>query len=275
MRKPSVAIRIGVVARPELRPEDLLAAARAVESAGVEDLWLWEDSFWSGGLATSTAVLGATSTVHVGLGLMPTPLRNPALAAMEVAALSRLHPGRFTPAFGHGVREWMVKAGAAVESPLTLAREYVTAVRALLHGHQVTAKGRYVRLDGVELSFPPDPDSVPPLLLGANGPKALHLAGEIADGVVLSDIPTVDAVAAAVEAVRAGRSGSSLEHEALHVVGYVEPAPDPATQAIDLVSAGLTTVVFTHWKGDPDPRLLIEAATAGRAALSWREPSRE
>jgi hypothetical protein len=39
---------------------------------------------------------------------------------MEVAALARLHPGRFIPGFGHGVRTWMEQVGAAVESPLTL-----------------------------------------------------------------------------------------------------------------------------------------------------------
>ena len=262
------AVRVGVVARPQLPPERLPDAARAAEAAGVDDLWLWEDSFWSGGVVTSALALDATSTVRVGLGLMPAPLRHPALAAMEVAALSRRHPGRFVPAFGHGVREWMQSAGAAVASPLTLLREYASAVRALLHGEEVTVQGRYVRLDGVRLSLPPDPDAVPPVLLGANGPKALALAGEIADGVVLGDVPTPDAVASAVRFVREARASSPLAGHGLHVVGYVEPAADAAAQAVDLVAAGMTTVVFTRWEGDPDPRLLFPAAAAARAAVS-------
>ena len=261
-------VRVGIVARPQLPPEQLPTAARVAEEAGVDDLWLWEDSFWSGGLVTSAAALAATSTLRVGLGLMPAPLRNPALAAMEVAALGRLHPGRFVAAFGHGVREWMQSAGAAVESPLTLLREYATAVRALLHGDEVTTAGRYVRLDAVRLSMPPARGAVPPVLLGANGPKALRLAGEIADGVVLGDAPTPDAVASAVRIVREGRSSSPLDGSPLHVVGYVAPTVDAAAQAVDLVAAGLTTVVFTRWEGDPDPRLLWEAAATARAALS-------
>ncbi|MCR2791814.1 LLM class flavin-dependent oxidoreductase [Microbacterium sp. zg.Y625] len=202
MSHDGVGVRIGVIARPQLPPEHLPAAARAAEAAGVDDLWLWEDSFWSGGLVTSAAALDATTTLRLGLGLMPVPLRNPALAAMEVAALSRLHPARFVPAFGHGVRAWMQQAGAAVDRPLTLLREYATAVRALLHGEEVTAAGQYVQLDGVRLSMPPAADAVPPILLGANGPKALALAGEIADGVVLGEAPTAGAVASAVQIVR-------------------------------------------------------------------------
>lgn len=268
MHEAEQRARVGVVIRPQLPPEDLLAAVGAVEAEGFDDLWFWEDSFWGGGLVTSTAALSVTSHVRVGLGLMPTPLRNPALAAMEIAALARIHPGRFVPAFGHGVREWMVQAGAAVESPLTLMREYVAAVRALLRGGEVTVDGRYVHLDRVQLSHPPFPAAVPPLLLGANGPKALRLAGELADGVVLDEVPTGEEVAAKVAVVREGRAGSPLENERLQVVGYVKPGADPGAQAVELVSAGLTTIVFSYWEGDPDPRVLFDAAHAARAALA-------
>jgi len=213
------------------------------------------------------AALDATSHIHVGLGLMPAPLRNAALVAMEIAALSRLHPGRFTPAVGHGVPAWMAKAGVSVDSPLTLVREYATAVRRLLHGEEVTVSGRYVRLDSVRLSLPPRPGRVPPLLVGANGPKTLRLAGEVADGVILGEASSADAVEAAVALVRLGRSQSPLEQDFLHVVGYVEPEADPVTQAVDLVSAGLTTIVFTTWDGDPNLTVLIKAAQSARDAL--------
>jgi hypothetical protein len=66
-------IRIGVVSRPQVAAEDLPGITRAVEKAGVDDLWLWEDSFWAGGLVASATALGASTTLRVGLGLMPTP----------------------------------------------------------------------------------------------------------------------------------------------------------------------------------------------------------
>ena len=36
---------------------------------------------------------GATSRVTVGIGLLPVPLRNVALTAMEIATMARLFPG--------------------------------------------------------------------------------------------------------------------------------------------------------------------------------------
>ena len=73
---------------------------------------MWEDRFAEGGLTTATAALAWSSSLRIGLGLMPVPLRNPALAGMEVATLARLFPGRFVPAVGHGVLPWMEQVGA-------------------------------------------------------------------------------------------------------------------------------------------------------------------
>ena len=108
------------------------------------------------------------------------PLRNPALAAMEIATVERLYPGRAIFGFGHGVLDWMGQAGARVASPLTLMREYVPALRRLLAGDEVTTSGRYVRLDRVKLAWPPE--RTVPVLAAGEGPKTLSLTGEVADG---------------------------------------------------------------------------------------------
>jgi alkanesulfonate monooxygenase SsuD/methylene tetrahydromethanopterin reductase-like flavin-dependent oxidoreductase (luciferase family) len=64
--------------------------------------------------------------------------------------LNRLFPGRVTVGVGHGVQSWMRQVGAAAESPMTLLREHLTALRALLRGERMTVDGRYVRLDEAE-----------------------------------------------------------------------------------------------------------------------------
>src|SRR5207248_9122498 len=145
------------------------------EAGGLDDVWRWEDCFAEGGLASAAAALAWSGSLRIGLGLMPVPLRNPALAAMEIATLARLFPGRFVPAAGHGVLAWMDQVGARASSPMTLLREWVTAVRSLLRGQTVTARGQYVRLDGVALDWPPA--AVPSLLVGARGPRTLVLDG--------------------------------------------------------------------------------------------------
>jgi len=119
-----------VVFRPQLAPERLRTFVTLADEVGLDDVWLWEDCFLEGGMTASTAALAWTGSVRLGLGLMPVPFRNPALAAMEIATLARLFPGRFVPSAGHGVLEWMDQVGARAASPMTLLREWVTAVRA-------------------------------------------------------------------------------------------------------------------------------------------------
>ena len=197
---------IGIVVRPELDPESLPAHARAVEAAGFAELWLWEDCFLAGGIAASATALAATERVAVGVGIMPAPVRNPAFAAMEIAALARLHPGRFHAGLGHGADSWMRQIGVKPASQLTLLEETVGAVRALLAGETVHVEGRYVRLRDVALDHPPA--QVPPVSVGVRGPRSLELSGRVADGTVLDWLSTPAYVRWARERIDAGRAAA-------------------------------------------------------------------
>jgi alkanesulfonate monooxygenase SsuD/methylene tetrahydromethanopterin reductase-like flavin-dependent oxidoreductase (luciferase family) len=278
--------RIGLVIRPEWPPERLRGFAAAVEAAGLDDVWLWEDCFFSGGVAAASAALAATSSVRVGLGLMPAPLRNPVLAAMEISGLARLFPGRFVPAAGHGVLPWMVQVGAAVASPMGLLREWVPAVRALLRGETVTVSGEYVRLDQVTLDWPPP--EVPPLLVGARGPKTLALAGELADGLCLDASLTAAGVAQAIAQSAAvkpaevvvylptGSAPGSAERILTQLRNPADPLPErsalgtPAEVAAAIrayAEAGATTVALQPTPDDPDIEGTLALAAAARAHL--------
>ncbi len=208
---------LGAVYRPQFGPEAFLDAVRAAERAGLSEVWLWEDCFLQGGLTSVAAGLARTDELTIGLGLMPVPLRNVALAAMEIAAVERMFPGRLRLAVGHGVQSWMGQVGGRAQSPLTLMREYVVALRALLRGEQVTTSGRYVNLDRVALDWPPL--AAPPVLVGAVGPKSLALAGEIADGVLLDADLTPAAVREQIDVCLAARSAAGVT-EGFDVVVY-------------------------------------------------------
>ena len=56
-------------------------------------------------------MLGATERLTIGLGLIPVPLRNVAVLAMELATLQRMFPGRLRVGVGHGVQDWMGQVG--------------------------------------------------------------------------------------------------------------------------------------------------------------------
>ncbi|MDV9173855.1 LLM class flavin-dependent oxidoreductase, partial [Streptomyces sp. W16] len=147
---------LGAVFRPQLPPERLRAVVELADASGLEELWLWEDCFREGGISAAAAALAWSERVRIGVGLLPVPLRNVAITAMEAATLYRLFPGRPILAVGHGVQDWMGQVGARAESPVTLLREHLDALRALLRGERLTTQGRYVKLDDVGLDWPPE-----------------------------------------------------------------------------------------------------------------------
>jgi alkanesulfonate monooxygenase SsuD/methylene tetrahydromethanopterin reductase-like flavin-dependent oxidoreductase (luciferase family) len=193
---------VACVLRPQIPPEELAAAARTADDAGVDELWLWEDCFAHGGIASAAIVLSNSTTLSVGIGVLPVPLRNVALTAMEIATLDRAFPGRVRVGVGHGVQDWMRQVGAHVDSPMTLLREYLTCLRALLGGETVTYDGRYVSLADVRLEWAPAAGI--PLLAAATGPRTLRLSGELATGTVLTSGTTPDDVQAAVRQIALG-----------------------------------------------------------------------
>jgi alkanesulfonate monooxygenase SsuD/methylene tetrahydromethanopterin reductase-like flavin-dependent oxidoreductase (luciferase family) len=175
---------LGAIFLPSNPPERLRDIARAADQAGLEELWLWEDCFLNSGIATASAALAWTDNLRVGIGILPVPFRNVALTAMEIATMRRLFGERAIVGVGHGVQDWMGQVGARAASPMTLLREYLSALQSLLRGETVTTDGRYVRLDGVRLDWPPAP--APDLLVGATGDKTLRLSGELAQGTILT-----------------------------------------------------------------------------------------
>ncbi|MET0831100.1 MAG: LLM class flavin-dependent oxidoreductase, partial [Acidimicrobiia bacterium] len=137
---------LGVVFVPQFPPERLRSVVAAADRAGLEELWLWEDCFLEGGISMAATALAWSERLVVGIGVLPVPLRNVAVTAMEVATLHRLAPGRVRVGVGHGVLDWMAQVGERVASPMTLLAEYVASLRRLLGGERVSVDGRYVRL---------------------------------------------------------------------------------------------------------------------------------
>lgn len=270
---------LGAVFLPQLPPERLRGVVRAADESGLEELWLWEDCFLESGIATAAAALAWSERLRVGVGLLPVPLRNVAIAAMEIATLNRLFPGRVHIAVGHGVQDWMGQVGARVESPVTLLREYIGGLQALLSGERVTVEGRYVKLDGVALDWPPP--AMPPILAGAIGPKSMRLVGEAADGAVITAGNSPSALVEAKKLLDAGSAAAG--REAIPVVAYLHAATGPdaaermerervnwkydtiadrsavgdaatvARAVRELAEAGADTVVLQPTPDDPDP----------------------
>lgn len=258
-------IRLGIHIPPTIPPERLRDLARAADAAGLDDLWVWEDSFKQSGVASATAALAWTSNLRVGITLLPVPLRNAALTAMEFATIAGMFPGRFVAGIGHGVQEWMGQAGVRVASPLTLLREQATAIRQLLEGGTVTMQGRYVQLDRVRLDWPPP--VVPPLMIGGAGPKSVALAAELGDGNLLGNAFTDDeikAIGAAVRTAKARAGRPDADHPEIIACEIVATGPD-ARQRLD--------AELPRWGAEPGRGIGIAGDAADIAASAGRYAS--
>ena len=264
-------------------PRDLPAAqfvdyARRAEQLGFDEIWVVEDCFFRGGIAQAAVVLAATTTIVVGIGILPAAARNPGFATLEIATLAELFLGRLQVGIGHGMPDWMRQTGSWPASPLAMLAENVDLMRALLRGANVTASGRYTRADAVALAGAPA--TVPPILAGVRGPKSLALAGACADGVVLAEPVTPEYLVAAIAALDAGRDPANADFgfpalrpplAGRHVVAYNAAAvdEDPAV-ARALVRPAL------EWIGEPDwaPHIRVlpfgEEFAALRAASASR-----
>jgi 5,10-methylenetetrahydromethanopterin reductase len=194
--------RLSLVVPSSLPPERLVAVAQAAERSGAQRLWLAEDCFFAGGIAASAIALGATERIEVACGILGAMARHPAIMAMEVATLLRVHPQRFVPGVGLGAQVWLQQMGIMPAKPLTAVREATSALRALLAGETLTCTGSVFSFDGVALAAAPA--SVPPIYVGVLNPTALEAAGEIADGVLLSVLAGHEYVTRATLHVAAG-----------------------------------------------------------------------
>jgi len=195
--------------------------ARAAERAGLGSVWIIEDYYQPGAFALAGAAAAATERAAIGLGVVNPFTRHPALVAMETAALAGIAPGRVVLGLGTSNRHW-IEGGMRIpfKTPLRALRECVEIVRRLLAGERLTYRGECFELEGVRLDVAPPGDAVP-ILLGVKGPKALGLAGEIAEGVhgaILTSPGHVRRIRATAAATRGSRPGPFT------VVAYVPVA---------------------------------------------------
>jgi 5,10-methylenetetrahydromethanopterin reductase len=189
------------------------------------------------------AFAAVTERIKIGSGVADCWSRNPARLAATFSTLDDLAPGRVLLGLGAWWDPLAAKVGIERSRPLTVMREVVTAVRALLHNETVTMDGHYVHLDGVELDYVYQerrPKDVP-IYIGATGMKMMELTGEIADGVVLNYLVSPDYNRRAMEALqvgldRAGRRMDDLDRPQLVVCSVHE---DRAT-ALDMARLMVT-----------------------------------
>jgi alkanesulfonate monooxygenase SsuD/methylene tetrahydromethanopterin reductase-like flavin-dependent oxidoreductase (luciferase family) len=229
---------------------DVAGIAREGEGLGYAAVFLPETGARDT-LATLMGVAGETEEIVLGTGVIPMPARTAQLAAMAAATVQELSGGRHILGVG---------TGPSSPGALGRLRDYVERIRDLVGG---SAPGAALRL--------PLPAPVP-IWIAALGPRAVRLAGEIADGVILNWC-TPERVAEARDAIRAAAGEVGRDPAAVTIAVYVRasfsgradeallaaaseygsyPAYARQFEAMGVASAPEAIVDAVCLRGDPD-----------------------
>jgi alkanesulfonate monooxygenase SsuD/methylene tetrahydromethanopterin reductase-like flavin-dependent oxidoreductase (luciferase family) len=251
----------------------LVEAARRAEAAGFSSVWCYDHL--SGAVlrgdrsldvwAVLGAIAAATEQVTVGPLVANATTRHPAQLAVAAATVQSLCGGRLQLGLGAGagpgspfaaeLEMFHLQPESAGERRARL-EETVAFLRALWTGAR-RFDGRWASFSDVRGVMVPSP--LPPLILGANGPRLAELAGRVADGVNfhaaeddLADLAGVARGAAEAE----GRTPPTVSVEGPFLPEWI----DAGSQARARVAGCGVDEVMVAWRAELGLARIDEAA---------------
>jgi F420-dependent oxidoreductase-like protein len=164
---------------PETRSLDAVRElAVRTEEQGFCGLWLGAAFGFDPIMALALAG-GSTSSIQLGVAVVPTWPRHPVVMAQQGATASAACHGRFRLGVGPSHAPVMQMYGIDFDRPISHTREYLTVLRTLLHEGNVSHQGERYQVNGfLDVADAPPP----PVLLGVLREQMAHLAGSHADG---------------------------------------------------------------------------------------------
>jgi probable F420-dependent oxidoreductase len=144
-------------------------AVRRLERAGYRAAWTNEAVGGKDALVQLAVLMAATQRMVFGTGIANIWARSAQTTHGAAALLAQAYPGRFVLGLGVGYPQQAASVGREYGRPLATMRDYLD---------QMSAPAQL-----------PAPDVTYPRIIGANGPKMLALASDIADGAMPAGQP--------------------------------------------------------------------------------------
>ncbi|WNM27332.1 TIGR03619 family F420-dependent LLM class oxidoreductase [Demequina capsici] len=278
---------------PQASGRAVVQAAIDLEAAGLESLWVSDHiaqphviesaypfeadgvARWSTqhpdleALVTLAMVASVTRDVRLGTAILLAPLRQPVLAAKQIATIASAAPGRVAIGIGAG---WLAEEFAALGIPYERrgrrTEEWMTLVRQCWTGSAGPFDGEFYTLPGPIVALPA-PDPMVPLYTGGHSPAALRRAGRSADGWVgQQSLDQLDpsALAGAIAVIRGAAAAADRDPAAIHVVLRLVGSAGAQRRTVAalpaLAAAGVDEVILDT------PR---EPASSGQEIAAYRE----
>jgi len=174
-------MEFGIMMNPHIDQWEL---ARYAEELGFDRVNVPDvQMIWSDVYAVLALVAANTKRIQIGTGVTSPHLRIAPVTACAIATINQIAPGRVFLGFGTG--HTSVRLIGQKPASVAKLREYFTVVRKLLDGEEVNypyqGETRLIKFMHRDLRYINLEDRIP-MTIAANGPKAIRLAGELADG---------------------------------------------------------------------------------------------
>lgn len=210
-------VDIGVTSGMQLKL--ILKVIKLAQEAGLRNVWIGDDIGLRHDVFTvASIILLKYPKVNVGIGITSPLLMNISTIARASVSLTEVGGDmRFRLGLGIGGLQDLARLGITVKNHKNVLRDAVMLLRKIWKGEKLLFKSESFALENYYTRH--ILESKIPIFFGVRGPKLLKLAGEIADGIILSGPRTY--LEKAIRLVRNSVEKSQESTRSFHYVVWV------------------------------------------------------
>jgi 5,10-methylenetetrahydromethanopterin reductase len=236
-------MKFGIEFVPNKDLKEIATLVKLAEDVGFEYAWI-TDHYNNKNVYEALALIAdATETIKLGPGVTNPYVRSPAITAAAIATLDEISNGRATCGIGPGDKATFDALGIEWTKPVSTIKDAVVMIRTLLAGEKTPGGAQLGGTKAIQENVP--------VYQGAQGPKMLETAGEIADGVLINASNPLD-YEAAIPLIKKGAESAGKTLADIDVGAYT--ATSIATDTEKAKNAAKIVVAFIA-AGSPPPVL--------------------
>ena len=224
-------MKFGIEFVPQIPLKELVRLVKIAEDVGFEYAWI-TDHYNNKNVYETLALIAAnTETIKMGPGVTNPYVRSPAISASAIATIDEISEGRATFGIGPGDKATFDALGIEWTKPVSTIKAAIADINTLLAGEKTEAGAALGGVKKVQ-------DAIP-IYMGAQGPKMLETAGEIADGVLInaSNPKDYEAAMPMIKKGLAAAGGDKAFDVGAYTATSIGPDSDAAKNAAKIVVA--------------------------------------
>ena len=203
-------MELGIGLKPDGTPLTTVELVKLAEKNGLSHAWIVDSQLLCSDVYVNLALAAlATKRIKLCTGVTNPYTRHPTVTANAIVTINEISQGRAVLGLGAGFSS-AIPLG--ITPTLEECRKMIHALARLFRGEYATFDGKRVKLGHLEK------EAGIPIYLAASRPKMLELAGELANGVIISAGADPLLIRRAIDCVRAGSEKAGRDFSELDIV---------------------------------------------------------